>query len=342
MTGTYSDRLSEEEEMNMSNGGSSRTNNHLSLSPVHTSDEETSITRPASNSRVSQWLSEKLNKPVISVTCGNKKGKLYKEKFNNSEPCILSEKQWFTPSEFEKFGGKERSKKWKISIFSYQKSLEALIQDGILSSPSFKKRRRQDKQNQRAQRPSAGKTRHVTNGSSLHYETSSEDEDDDDDNAKDVEDASVIQFQGDSFPVTCGEGRGNLKISRFATGNRGMCIRTEDSWLTPEKFLCQNMRQGSWRRDIKTNETPLGFLIMKRVLDLHMVNCPCPSCRKENLLDEKNDDMCFICKSDGDLVCCDGCPKSFHNSCHDPPLQDNIQGDQWICSFCLAARNQNT
>nr|XP_021327101.1 uncharacterized protein si:dkey-68o6.6 isoform X1 [Danio rerio] len=56
-------------------------------------------------------------KGELDVTCGDKEGILNLEKYNNDiQECIFSEGRWFTPSGFEKFGGRERSKKWKNSI----------------------------------------------------------------------------------------------------------------------------------------------------------------------------------------------------------------------------------
>nr|XP_021329315.1 uncharacterized protein si:dkey-68o6.6 isoform X2 [Danio rerio] len=56
-------------------------------------------------------------KRELDVTCGDKEGILNLEKYNNDiQECIFSEGRWFTPSGFEKFGGRERSKKWKNSI----------------------------------------------------------------------------------------------------------------------------------------------------------------------------------------------------------------------------------
>ncbi|XP_056309399.1 uncharacterized protein si:dkey-68o6.6 isoform X2 [Danio aesculapii] len=56
-------------------------------------------------------------KAELDVTCGDKEGILNLEKYNNDiQECIFSEGLWFTPSGFEKFGGRERSKKWKSSI----------------------------------------------------------------------------------------------------------------------------------------------------------------------------------------------------------------------------------
>ena len=37
---------------------------------------------------------------------------------------------------------------------------------------------------------------------------------------------------------------------------------------------------------------------------------------------EENDDYCFVCGGDGDLICCDTCPKVYHKECHDPPLRN--------------------
>ncbi|NP_001314741.1 uncharacterized protein isoform X1 [Danio rerio] len=76
-------------------------------------------------------------KNQLPVTCGEKEGILCLRKYNNVQPCILSEGQWFTPSEFERFGKKERNKKWKISIFYHKIPLQTFIEDGLLSSQQF-------------------------------------------------------------------------------------------------------------------------------------------------------------------------------------------------------------
>ncbi|KAL2064428.1 hypothetical protein VTL71DRAFT_4922 [Oculimacula yallundae] len=50
----------------------------------------------------------------------------------------------------------------------------------------------------------------------------------------------------------------------------------------------------------------------------------------------ENDDYCSACGGNGDLVCCDGCTRSFHFKCVDPPI---IEGslplpDDWYCNSC--------
>ncbi|KAI5621763.1 nuclear body protein SP140-like protein, partial [Silurus asotus] len=106
-------------------------------------------------------------------------------------------------------------------------------------------------------------------------------------------------------------------------GSRTKSIRTERCWFTPEEFIKQEMNliNGHWKKDILCHGRTLNFLV-KRDLD--------------------NDDVCFICDTDGDenreLVCCDECPRAFHPDCHLPaPPNDS---SAWMCTFCVQKSNQ--
>ncbi|CAK7217614.1 hypothetical protein SCUCBS95973_003214 [Sporothrix curviconia] len=55
---------------------------------------------------------------------------------------------------------------------------------------------------------------------------------------------------------------------------------------------------------------------------------------------DDNDDYCASCGGSGDLVCCDGCTRSFHFNCVDPPLHEGRDlPDEWFCNVCIGRRN---
>ncbi|TXT15942.1 hypothetical protein VHUM_00445 [Vanrija humicola] len=54
-----------------------------------------------------------------------------------------------------------------------------------------------------------------------------------------------------------------------------------------------------------------------------------------------NQDFCSVCKGIGRFLCCDGCPRSFHFMCLDPPLRiDELPSEEtWYCNKCRAEKN---
>lgn len=59
-------------------------------------------------------------------------------------------------------------------------------------------------------------------------------------------------------------------------------------------------------------------------------------------LQSDNNDFCAACNTSGYLLCCDGCDKSFHFGCLDPPLTQNASelDEPWYCFGCIAKREQ--
>jgi hypothetical protein len=48
-----------------------------------------------------------------------------------------------------------------------------------------------------------------------------------------------------------------------------------------------------------------------------------------------NSEYCAACGGQGRLLCCDGCPRTFHFACLDPPLADDEQPEGiWYCQSC--------
>jgi len=69
-----------------------------------------------------------------------------------------------------------------------------------------------------------------------------------------------------------------------------------------------------------------------------------PLKHEHDLINEKqlseNNDFCSACGGSGYLLCCDGCDRSFHFSCLDPPLNDDASelNEPWFCYICVAKR----
>ncbi|XP_071031624.1 chromodomain-helicase-DNA-binding protein Mi-2 homolog [Oncorhynchus clarkii lewisi] len=296
-------------------------------------------------------------KSQLPVTCGDKEGMLNRDKLAKGEKCIVAQGRWFTPSGFEEFGGKKSRKNWKYSIRCRDTTLEKLIQEGHLTSPDFK--RRKSAQAKRALFPSNQSAGSITG--------SEEEEDDGEEEEKEAEQEREEGERGEQantaggesstgvshgvvkkcvFKVTCGAINGMLHKDRFASGSCGKSIRTEQCWMTPIKFVTEGsaLEDPSWKKDIQCDGKPLSVLIESKLLHIHSLLCKCKLCSStvKDRHDQDNDDDCFICRSQGSLICCDKCPRSFHQRCHLPNVDDAMLGDNrtWMCTFCVLGASQ--
>uniref|UniRef100_A0A3P8Y2A8 SAND domain-containing protein n=1 Tax=Esox lucius TaxID=8010 RepID=A0A3P8Y2A8_ESOLU len=229
------------------------------------------------------------------------------------DDCILVDDQWFTPTGFEVFGGKKSSKNWKTSIRCEGITLAKLIQvqhTDIQTDP--------------------GTAYRHTNCSRYSIQTYKLILVQHTDIQMEVwaspGGSQVVGLRKTVFQVTCGVLSGMLHKDRFASGTRGKSIRTERSWMTPMEFLRGGsvMADTTWKKDILCDGNPLSVLIENEVLIIHSVLCECNLCDPNQ--EQVNDDDCFICRLQGSLICCDECPRSFHQGCHLPNVDDALLG----------------
>ncbi|XP_058121423.1 deformed epidermal autoregulatory factor 1 [Anopheles ziemanni] len=88
--------------------------------------------RVESNSALASHLA---NVEVLQVRCKTTTGELYKSRLGSGGrgKCIKHKDVWYTPSEFENICGRGSSKDWKRSIRYGGRSLQTLIDEGILT-----------------------------------------------------------------------------------------------------------------------------------------------------------------------------------------------------------------
>ncbi|GMM38898.1 hypothetical protein DASC09_062370 [Saccharomycopsis crataegensis] len=57
---------------------------------------------------------------------------------------------------------------------------------------------------------------------------------------------------------------------------------------------------------------------------------------------DNNEEFCSGCGEPGSFLCCEGCPKSFHFSCLDPPLdEEELPDGDWFCDHCVAKNHKD-
>ncbi|XP_054441532.1 sp110 nuclear body protein [Pteronotus mesoamericanus] len=135
----------------------------------------------------------------------------------------------------------------------------------------------------------------------------------------------AVDFQSPVLPVTCGTLKGTLYLEKMKAGSPRMCIKTEDgNWLTPSEFEAEGKGKISkkWKRNVRCGGKTLEQLAKDRLVHF-------PSSLKR---ERENADECEVCCRGGRLLCCDTCPRAFHEDCHIPPAE--AQRSPWSCTFC--------
>ncbi|PZC76569.1 hypothetical protein B5X24_HaOG204409 [Helicoverpa armigera] len=97
-------------------------------------EESSSSTPNARHTSACSW-DETANMPILPIRCKNTPAELHKLRFGSGGRgrCIKYGMEWYTPSEFEALCGRASSKDWKRSIRFGGRSIQALIDEGILT-----------------------------------------------------------------------------------------------------------------------------------------------------------------------------------------------------------------
>ncbi|XP_072165634.1 deformed epidermal autoregulatory factor 1 homolog [Diadema setosum] len=88
---------------------------------------------PSGEKRHYTW-DDTVHSDVLPVRCRNTSAELFKSKLGSGGKgkCVKFDDQWYTPSEFESLCGRGNSKDWKRSIRYAGRTLNCLIEEGIL------------------------------------------------------------------------------------------------------------------------------------------------------------------------------------------------------------------
>ncbi|XP_041623765.1 sp110 nuclear body protein isoform X2 [Vulpes lagopus] len=122
----------------------------------------------------------------------------------------------------------------------------------------------------------------------------------------------TVDFLSPKLPVTCGEAKGILYKEKLKQGSSEKCIQNEAGvWFTPKEFEIEGKQANSrkWKQTVHCKGKTLGELI-----------------KWENFKE------CEVCCRGGPLLCCDTCPRAFHEDCHIPPAE--AERSPWSCTFC--------
>ncbi|EPQ17841.1 Sp110 nuclear body protein [Myotis brandtii] len=122
----------------------------------------------------------------------------------------------------------------------------------------------------------------------------------------------IVDFQSPTLPVTCGGETRILHKEKMEKGSSEKCIQNEEgAWFTPREFEIKGRgtKSKDWKRNVR-----------------------CKGQTLQQLMEWENSNECEVCCREGQLLCCDACPRAFHEDCHIPPME--AKRSPWSCTFC--------
>lgn len=108
---------------------------HQQLEQQVNSQNHQNSSHHTSSSSSANWAEQPMNMDILPIRCKTTTAELYKNRLGSGGRgrCIKHKDGWYTPSEFENLCGRGSSKDWKRSIRYGGRSLQALIDEGVLT-----------------------------------------------------------------------------------------------------------------------------------------------------------------------------------------------------------------
>lgn len=110
-------------------------------------------------------------------------------------------------------------------------------------------------------------------------------------------------------------------------------IETESFKLELNKRILATDRQTDLDRNMKFESS------RKRKSTVDVASTSCITGEDAEEPADWNSDECCLCKMDGNLICCDGCPAAFHSRCVGVVSSMLPEGD-WYCPECVIERDK--
>ncbi|KAD3337562.1 hypothetical protein E3N88_33082 [Mikania micrantha] len=80
-----------------------------------------------------------------------------------------------------------------------------------------------------------------------------------------------------------------------------------------------------------SHKKPYGNIYISNGVSLHEYAVSLKKTENQRCPVKFNDDICRVCRDGGDLLLCDGCPRSFHQECAG---ETSIPHGKWYCQYC--------
>ncbi|KAI3743466.1 hypothetical protein L1987_61175 [Smallanthus sonchifolius] len=116
--------------------------------------------------------------------------------------------------------------------------------------------------------------------------------------------------------------RGKKHLDGYKLGH-GICCSCCKNVISASQFEAH----AGWA----SRRKPYGNIYISNGVSLHDYAVSLKKTENRRCPEKFNDDLCRVCRDGGDLLLCDGCPRSFHQECVG---ETSIPHGNWYCQYC--------